>query len=219
MAQNVVIRDVTYNEVPAVRIPDVNGTAAYFYDTTDATLDGGGKMLNGVTAYAAGVKYTGTIESKSGTDLTAAGDTVTVPAGYYAAQATKAVAAGSAKPPTTISGTSAEVTNGTNTITLQKTRSVTPVVTAGYVSSGTADNVLVSLTANVPTKNATTFTPTTSDQSIAAGTYCVGAQTIKGDAALIGSNIVEGATIFSVAGTAKVPIVNQDSQSKILSIQ
>ena len=64
------------------------GTGA---DTSDATLTSGGQMLEGVTAYAKNVKYTGTIETKDSTDLTNTNNVVTVPAGYYAENATKTV--------------------------------------------------------------------------------------------------------------------------------
>lgn len=94
--------------------------------------------------------------------------------------ATATVASGSATPASSISGTSATVSTGTNTLTLSKTVSNTPQVSAGYVSSGTAGNTNVSLTANVTTKAAATIYPSASDQSIASGTYLTGAQTIKG---------------------------------------
>lgn len=48
---------------------------------------------------------------------------------------------------------------------------------------------------------AQTFTPTTADQTIAAGKYLDGAQTIKGDANLVASNIASGVSIFGVVGT------------------
>lgn len=216
---SVIINNVTYQDVPSVQIP-LSGTSgnAEFFDTSDATLDNGGKMLSGNTAYANGVKYTGTIATKTGTDITASGDTVTVPAGYYASQQTKAVAAGSATGPATVSGSSASVSTGTNTLTLSKTVSITPVVSAGYVSSGTAANASVSLTASVTTKGATTYTPTTSDQTIAASTYLTGAQTIEGDANLVASNIKSGVSIFGVSGSLTSATVSQDSTTKVLSI-
>ena len=219
MAQNVVIRDIVYQDVPSVTIP-LSGTSgnALFVDTSDATLDSNGKMLSGVTAYANGTKYTGSIATKTSSDLTASGDTVTVPSGYFASSATKAVAGGSATAPATITGTSATLSTGTNTLTLSKTISVTPTVSAGYVSSGTAGNSAVSLTASVTTKGAATITPTTSDQTIASGTYLTGAQTISGDANLQSAYIVSGKSIFGVAGSAVVPVISQDSTTKVLSI-
>ena len=219
MAQNVKIRDVVYSNVPSVEIPLSPGPGnAAFYDTSDATLSSGGQMLASYTAYANGTKYTGSIVTKTGTDLSASGDTVTVPAGYYASQATKAVSAGSATAPSSISGSSASVTTGTNYITLSKQISVTPSVTAGYVSSGTAGNSNVSLSASVTTKAAATFTPGTSNQTIASGTYLTGTQTISGDANLVAANIVYGKSIFGVSGSAQIPVISQDGTTKVLSI-
>lgn len=219
MAQNVIINNVTYADVPEVQIPKSGGGTATFTDTSDATLDGGGKMLSGVTAYADGTKYTGTITSKSSSDLTASGATVTAPAGYYASAASKSVANGSVTAPATISGTSASVSTGTNTLTLSKSVSVTPsVTTAGYISSGTAGSSSVSLTASVTTKAAATITPGTSDQEIAAGTYLTGKQTISGDADLVAANIKQGVQIFGVTGSLSSVAVSQDSVTKVLSI-
>lgn len=218
MAQNVVINGVTYNAVPEVDIPKSGGGTAKFTDTADATLSSGSEMLDGVTAYANGTKVTGNIQSKSSSDLTASGATVTAPAGYYSSSASKSVASGSATAPASISGTSATVSTGSNTLTLSKTVSVTPSVSAGYVSSGTAGNSAVSLTASVTTKAAATITPGTTNQEIAAGTYLTGKQTIAGDADLIGANIVSGKNIFGVDGTATLPSISQDSTTKVLSI-
>lgn len=51
------------------------------------------------------------------------------------------------------------------------------------------------------TQTAKTWTPTTTNQTIAAGTYCSGAQTILGDSNLIAANIKSGVSIFGVTGT------------------
>ena len=219
MAKDVVIRSVEYDDVPKVLIPlQGGGGNAEFVDTSDATLDDAGKLPLGVTAYADGTKYTGTAAENDSSDLTVSGATVTAPAGYYSSSASASVASGSATAPATVSGTSATVSTGANTLTLSKTVSVTPVVSAGYVSAGTAGNSDVSLTAAVTTKAAATITPGTSNQTIAAGTYLTGAQTIEGDSDLQSANIVYGKTIFNVAGSAQIPVISQDSTTKVLSI-
>ena len=219
MSKTVQINGIVYSDVPSVEIPLSPGPGnAEFFDTSDTTLDGGNKLLDGYTAYSNGVTYTGSIQSKTSSDLTASGATVTVPAGHYASQATKSVSSGSATAPASISGTSATVSTGTNTITLSKTVSVTPSVTAGYVSSGTAGNSAVSLTASVTTKGAATLQPGTSAVTIASGTYLTGAQTIPAEPNYVAGNIVAGKSLWGLNGTATLPTISQSSTTKVLSI-
>lgn len=224
MAKNVIINGISYSNVPSVEIPLATGTGnAEFYDTSDATLDSGGKMLSGNTAYANGVKYTGSIATKTSSDLTASGATVTAPAGYYAEAASKAVASGSATTPATTITVTPTITvsaAGLITASVSGSQSVTPTVSAGYVSSGTAGAITVSGsdTEQLTTKAAATITPTTTAQTIAAGTYLTGAQTIAGDVNLVGSNIKSGVSIFGIAGSLTSATVSQDGTTKVLTI-
>lgn len=185
-------KETIYNAVPSNTV--VNPTES------SQTIGGANYMMEGaVTVNAIPSNYVGTgITRRSSTDLTASGATVTVPSGYYSAQASKAVASGTVTAPASITGTSATVSTGTNTLTLSKTVSVTPsVTTAGYVSSGTAGNSSVSLTASVTTQAAQTIYPSASDQTINSGRYLTGTQTIKGVTTtnLTADNIKSGVTV------------------------
>lgn len=91
-----------------------------------------------------------------------------------------------------------------------QTKTVTPTTSVQNVTSDSGYDGLSKVTVNaIPstyvkptaTKEATTYTPTTSNQTIAAGTYCSGVQTINGDANLKAENIAEGVSIFGVTGT------------------
>ena len=217
------------------------------------------KILSGYSAWVDGAEVKGSIATKTSSDLTTSGATVTVPAGYYASSASASVTSmtlptstspsnnggtlkatvgrnaldryinipsgynsadayykisavpdGQATVPN-ITGTSASVTAGTNTLTLSKTISATPTVNAGYIGSGTARNASISLTASVPTQGATTITPSSSSQTaVSAGTYCTDDITVDaipggyiiptGDIAITSS----GTTDVSSYATAKV---------------
>ena len=71
----------------------------------------------------------------------------------------------------------------------------TTTIKSGYYTSDakSADKQLT-------TKAATTYTPSTSNQTIAASIYLTGTQTIKGDANLVAGNIKSGVSIFGVIG-------------------
>ena len=57
------------------------------------------------------------------------------------------------------------------------------------------------LEGTIASKEAQTYTPTTSNQTIAAGQYLSGTQTIKGDSNLKAANIKSGVSIFGVKGS------------------
>lgn len=178
----------------------LNGTT--LIDTTDKTVTNA-SMLSGVTALKNdGTTATGNIASKSSTDLTVSGATVTAPAGYYSSSASKSVASGSATTPTTsitANPTISVSSGGLITASVSGSKSVTPTVSAGWVSSGTAGTVSVSgsNTEQLTTQAAATYHPSTTDQTIASGKYLTGAQTIKAVTTtnLTAANIAEGVTV------------------------
>ena len=165
--------------------------------TTTPTVSAG--YVSSATASTATVALTASVTVNP--TPTASGKTVTIPAGYYSTQTTKDVSTGSATAPSMISSTGATLSFSTDTIILTKSVSVTPEVSAGYISSGTASNSTVSLRASVATKAETTYTPTTTNQTINGGTYLTGTQTISGDANLVAANIKSGTSIFGVSGS------------------
>jgi hypothetical protein len=207
--------DTTFREY-ADKITDISKDA----DATAANI------LQGKTAYAGGQKITGTtpqlvlatptlelasdtgiitatvtqtqdgfvpagmasntypLGTNTASDLTVDGATVTAAAGYYPNSVSKSVTT-TTQPTPSISVSSSGLI----------TASYTPAV--GYNSSTTA----LSTTKQLSTKAATTYTPTTSNQTIAKGYYLTGIQTIKGDSNLVAANIVSGVSIFGVSGT------------------
>ena len=189
---------VTVNPTPTASGATVTIPAGYYSSSTTKSIDTMTLPTSASSSATSG--YT----SKATIGRSTSNQYINIPPGYNSAGAyykISAVANGSATAPSSISGTSATVSTGTNTLTLTKTVSVTPSVTAGYVSSGTAGNSSVSLTASVTTKAAATITPGTTNQTIASGTYLTGTQTIAGDADLVAGNIKAGTNIFNVAGT------------------
>ena len=78
------------------------------------------------------------------------------------------------------------------------------------------DNNGTLIAGSISSKAAQTYTPTTSNQTIAAGQYLSGTQTIKGDANLVADKIRSGYSIFGVAGSyvgATISYTETDNES------
>jgi len=123
------------------------------------SADSGYTGLGTVTVGAISSSYVGTgIARKSSSDLTASGATVTVPAGYYESQATKAVAAGSY-------GAQSQSRNKNTTLGLMQYSVTYPSFSAGYIStapSSTFNSTLENKTAT-PSESQQTITPTSNN--------------------------------------------------------
>lgn len=102
------------------------------------------------------------------------------------------------------------VTGGASGASLQS-KTVSPSESAQTVKADNGYDGLSQVTVNavsktyvgsgVTKKSAATYTPGTSDQSIAFVQYLNGTQTIKGDSNLTAGNIKSGVSIFGVTGT------------------
>ena len=102
------------------------------------------------------------------------------------------------------------VTGGASGASLQS-KTVNPSESAQTIKADYGYDGLSQVTVNavsrtyvgsgVTKKSAATYTPGTSDQSIASGQYLNGTQTIKGDSNLTAGNIRNGVKIFNVTGT------------------
>ncbi len=150
-------------------------------------------ILSGKTAYVNGSKVTGNIPSKAAATYTPGTTNQEIAAGQYLSgkQTIKGDAnlvAGKIKKGVSIFGVSGSFTEDATAV-------------AGDILNGKTAYVNGSkITGNIPSKAAATYTPSTTNQEIAAGQYLSGKQTIKGDANLVAGNIKKGVSIFGING-------------------
>ena len=194
---------VEYTNVAGFKATDNNGNIKTYVrpqGTLEISANGQGIDVAEYAAVDVAVPSSQpSLQAKTNISPTTSSQTITADTGYDGLSSVQinAMPSGSASPAASISGTSATVSTGTNTLTLSKTVSNTPQVTAGYVASGTAGNSNVSLTASITTQAAQTIYPSSSDQTISSGRYLTGTQTIKGvtTSNLTADNIKSGVTV------------------------
>lgn len=150
----------------------------------------------------------GTMPNKgSVTQALAINGSYTIPAGYHNGlgvvnQSITTKAAATFNPSTTAQTIAAnQYLTGVQTIAATTGSANVAQVLSGYTfNSGNG----IGLTGNIPIKVAATITPSTVNQTIAAGQYLSGIQTILGDPDLIANNILNGASIFGVTGNVTI---------------
>lgn len=219
MSKTVIINGVTYPDVPYVNIPlSTGGGNAKFVDT-DSGDALAGDIRSGKKAWVDGNEVTGSVPEKAAADVTVSGKTVTVPAGIYDAQVAKSVADGSVTPTATVAGD--EIGDTISDYEIDVTPGAT--VGAGYVS-GNKTGTVVKKYIQVEDKTAT---PSTAAQDITptSGKLLkkVHVNAVDVSATATEADVLKGKTFFSGSlnkriGAATVPIVGQDSSTKVLTI-
>lgn len=169
-------------------------------DVTGDTVDAG-NLLSGKTATKnSGAKVTGNIASKSSSDLTVSGATVTAPAGYYSAAASKAVAT------TTHPNPTAAIASATGVVTATHTQGT------GYVTGGTTTGTL-----NLTTQAGKTVTPTESAQTaVASYRWTTGAVSVGAiSSTYVGTGVARksSADLTASGSTVTVPVGYYSSQA------
>lgn len=187
-----------------------------------------GKTFNS----ASGIGLTGTMPNNGSVGiqtLTTEGAEYTIPSGCHnglgkvRANITGLIAS-VIKAGTTVGGISGTFTSDATATSSQILNGVTAYVSGNKVAGAMANNGAVShslainstykipagyhsgggeVTQSITTKGAATYNPSTSTQTIAAGQYLSGTQTIAGDPNLVAAYILSGASIFGVNGAAK----------------
>lgn len=173
-------------------------------------------ILNGKTAYVNGTQVTGSMPDNGAvTKEMTAGETYTIPAGYHNGSGTVTAPTVASETPGTavagdirqgktawvdgeqLTGTVPDVEAATPTISFSPAGLITAETQqeAGYVAQDTK-----AASQQLQTQGAQTITPGTTAQTIQAGVYLTGAQTVQGDANLVPDNIKENVSIFGVTG-------------------
>lgn len=181
-----------------------------------ATGDGFEDFATDIAAIPSGPSIN--VEASKSVNVSGSGTTTISPSsGYDAmAEAKAVVAAGSAATPATSITANPSISvssGGLITASVSASQNVTPTVSAGWVSSGTAGAVSVSgsNTSQLTTHGAQTIYPSSSDQTITSGKYLTGTQTVKGVA-------VANLTAANIKKDVVVTIGDSADADRIMSV-
>ena len=166
-------------------------TSGYFVSVKSAANNGTLTATPSVTSAGYGDEdHHGLVAATETVGANASAETyITVPGGSAATPATTI----------TTNPTISVNSSGLITASYSGSQSVTPTVSAGYVTAGTAGTISTtgSATSQLTTQGATTYYPSTTQQTIASGKYLTGTQTIAAVLLtnLSAGNIKDGVTV------------------------
>lgn len=202
---------VADNIKSGVSIFGVQGTLTSL-DTSDANATAG-DIVTGKTAYVNGSKITGTLNP--GVDTSDADATAeNIDSGKTAYVKGQKITGTSTKVNTSdANAVAGDIATGktayVNGVKLTGTHTCPPGLDTSDANATAADILTgktayvngAKVTGTISIVEAATITPGTLDQTISAGQYMAGAQTIKGEPNLLAENIKNGVSIFGVSGT------------------
>lgn len=221
MEDDVSIVDVTASpslESKSVTITPTESSQSQTVSPTSPTYDGLSSVS--ITVNPISSTYVGTgITRRDSTDLSATGATVSVPSGYYESNETYTIASGSATTPATtisVTPTISIDSSGVVTASVSGSQNVTPTVSAGYVSSGTAGTVSVSgsNTYQLTVRDSTDLSAVGDTVTAPSGYYPSAATfTIVSGSATTPATTITASATFSVSNTGLVTATISGSQS------
>ena len=201
------------------------GSSVKYLNITEGYQTGGYYQINAAGVIPEAVLPTQTSSTSSGTKkATISRNTSTrylnIPTGQVSSSAyyeIEGVPNGSATTPTTtisVTPTISVSSTGLVTASGSTSQNITPTISAGYISSGTAGSVTASAsnTYQLDRLTATAYNVSTSDQTIAAGQYITGQQRFKG---VVVSNTL---TAANIKNGVTITVGDADNASRITSV-
>ena len=165
-------------------------------ESEQTAVAAGKYTLGTIKVGAVSSTYVGSeVERRDETDLTASGQTVTVPAGYYAENASKSVATGTAGTP---SATKSTVSN--------HSVSVTPTVTntTGYITGSTKTGTAITVTASELVSGSQTVTQ---NGTVDATNLAEVVVDVPGGVTVSPLSVTDNGTYTAPSGTAYSPVM------------